>query len=555
MFCISTMKLNINNNTYNRFYKRSSLNNEKPTVGHYKYKESKNNYEKIRPARAISFGGSAVSLGEKFVKSAPINKVVDLVNDNETAFNAIYALFLAGIIKPMLVLNSKGAEEKDKQIIATKNFLQAFIGSFLSFTIGGKLINKAVGVIENNMKLLKIGENRKLQIKGQEEVKSLAEELLIKENNGFSHKYKHVRAQNYGVINSLFKALTTKNHYTPDEAEIAQKATSLIKNCKEHKHIFEKNPIFINKILSGTEGKKGTTLYEAYRVFWKNSTEWITAIGKAKISSLLLPSVLAFLFNKKMLEKHSTLTNSKSYKNDKQNFKPFSNKNADKVSFKGGSEKIINNFAKGIEHISMTRPGERCVELLSNTKKPSPRMGDITSFLLTGYWLYNTTKSKKIDPDQKLGLNIQSALVTIVSSFFALGIDWACDKPLEIAKNNFKNVLTNNITDIKDMLSSVEDTHAIKELIAEKCSNLAGCREIADKLSSINFKDSKQLSNTITKLSNSYGKKLSKLKSLTIFALVVRLLVPVLMVPVAGKIKNLYKKQKAKKVENNTNKA
>ncbi len=544
------MKLDTNINN-NRFYKYSSLNNEKPTVGHYKYKESKVNYGNIRPARAISFSGSAVSLGEKFVQNAPINKVVDFVYDNEAAFTALYSLLLAGIIKPILVLNSKGAEEKDKQIIATKNFLQAFIGSFLSFTIGGKLINKAVGVIENNMKLLKIGDNNKLVVKKAEEIKSIAEELLIKENSGFINRFKQNNSIGYNKFNSFIKAFTDKSTYKPDEKAIAKKAEILYNSCLEHKHIFEKNPEFINKILSGTESKKGTTLYEAYRVFWKNSTEWITAIGKAKLSSLLLPSVLAFLFNKKMLEKYSTLMTSKSYNNDKQNFKPFNNTNAYKMTFKGGSEKLINNFAKGIEHISMTLPGEKCVKILSNTKKPSPRMADLSSFLLTGYWLSNTTRSKKIDPDQKLGLNIQTALVTIFSSIFALIIDKACDKPLDSAKAAFENVLSNNINEIKDSVTSAKNTHIAKQIIADKCSNLAGSREIANRLSSIDFSNEKELSQAIKKLSSSYDKKLSKFKSLTIFTLVVRLLVPVLMVPVAGKVKNWYKDFKKQRAENN----
>ncbi|MBQ7287266.1 MAG: hypothetical protein IJW73_05850, partial [Candidatus Gastranaerophilales bacterium] len=46
-----------------------------------------------------------------------------------------------------------------------------------------------------------------------------------------------------------------------------------------------------------------------------------------------------------------------------------------------------------------------------------------------------------------------------------------------------------------------------------------------------------QVKKTIEELSKNYGKKLSKFKSLTIFTLVVRFLVPVLMVPFSGKLK------------------
>ena len=50
------------------------------------------------------------------------NKTVEFVYDNEVAYNAIYALLVAGVLKPMCVLNMPGSEDKDKQMVATKNF-------------------------------------------------------------------------------------------------------------------------------------------------------------------------------------------------------------------------------------------------------------------------------------------------------------------------------------------------------------------------------------------------------------------------------------------------
>ena len=49
--------------------------------------------------------------------------------------------------------------------------------------------------------------------------------------------------------------------------------------------------------------------------------------------------------------------------------------------------------------------------------------------------------------------------------------------------------------------------------------------------------DCNQVLKQIGELTTNYGKKLSKFKSLTIFTLVVRFLVPVLMVPFSGKLK------------------
>ena len=119
----------------------------------YKTNIARENTELNRPARAISFGGSAgLNKAAKVITKA-FNGTVEFVNDNEAAYNAIYSLIVAGMIKPLFILNSKGSEEKDKQIIATKNFLQAFLGFFLSYTIGGKFVKKAIDKVQTNFKL------------------------------------------------------------------------------------------------------------------------------------------------------------------------------------------------------------------------------------------------------------------------------------------------------------------------------------------------------------------------------------------------------------------
>ena len=53
----------------------------------------------------------------------------------------------------------------------------------------------------------------------------------------------------------------------------------------------------------------------------------------------------------------------------------------------------------------------------------------------------------------------------------------------------------------------------------------------------MDFADDKQIEKTISKLADGYFSKMNKLKSLTIFTLIVRFLVPVALVPVSGKLK------------------
>ena len=57
-------------------------------------------------------------------------------------------------------------------------------------------------------------------------------------------------------------------------------------------------------------------------------------------------------------------------------------------------------------------------------------------------------------------------------------------------------------------------------------------------LSISTLKDIDKINDAIESLGEkTYGKKLNKFKSLTIFTLVVRFLVPVLLVPISGKLK------------------
>ena len=532
------------------------------------------NYNNERPARAISFGGSAVSLGQKIIQNKTLNKVTDFVWSNEAAFTAIYSLGLAGIVKPLLILNQKkGSEEKDRQIIATKNFLQAFIGSFMSLTIGGGIIKKAVDIVKNDLKLIDVTKDKgtiKLNTvkEDSEHALEVARNLIKQEHKGISYKLKQAsnEAKNQtGLqkIGAYIKGFFKKINYNPSEAEIKVKAKETVNNFKNSRlKIFEKNSTFVNKIIKEELPdyfRKGstTTLYEAFESFWKNSTGWITAILKAKISSLLLPGVMAFLFTKNAIDKNksknenygsfSPLLNNQNFKKENEKFKVALSKKTTPINFTG---KVTNTIATGlanlVERASMTKVGEKLVSALGYFKKPSARMADLESILLTTYWLHNTSNSKKIEPDQKLGLNIQTALVTIVSSLTAALIDKVLDKPMKKLENSYGEVLEANISSIKDELKNGKAISNLQGEIKEKCSNLAGASAIAKKLVKTDLYDESAVKEAVKELTQSYGKKLSKLKSLTIFTLIVRLIIPVLMVPVGGKLKNKLKEFKAR---------
>lgn len=587
-----------------------------------KFKEKNVTREKTtlnRPARAISFGGSA-GLNKTFKKA--FNSTVEFVNENEAAYNAIYSLIVAGLLKPLFVLNMPGSEEKDKQIVATKNFLQATLGCVLSLTIGGGFIKKANDIVKNNKKLIKLGENDTIEVVDHTSAKALelAKDVLKKENSGFGYKFKTalsaIKDTPASDKISAFKKAFKESKYTPTIDDIVSKSKSMVENLeKNHLEAFKNNPEFLKELKSGLGN--ATSYDDAFEVFWKNSTGALTAILKAKISSLLLPGVMAFLFAKKNLERemqeraNKNATCNTTLKNQQDQFrKMMNNKESNQISFKGNIiSSAIDGTASLIEKAGMSKHfGEPITKTISKFKKPSARMSDFESFAITAYWLQNTARSEKIEPSQKLGLNVHSALVTLVSSTAAFIIDWALDGLIDNSKKNYKNKLEQIAESVKDMANgenldttlkevpdkikmgirdevvkllnskqtsegfaqitqdeidaivsklkntktfegfaldenlvkkaaqSLEKSEPIRHQIAKSCQDLIGAKDIAKNLS-VAIGNDESVAKEIAKLTGKYGKKLSKFKSLTIFTLVVRFLVPVLMVPFSGKLK------------------
>ena len=573
-----------------KVYFKNSLTNKQATnkglnSRQYEFDEHRidiKKYNTTGPAKAISFSGSVISAaqsigadnkiskaGKIFLENKFLNRIINFVADNEAAYTAVYSMLIAGLLKPLLVLKTKDADEKDKQMIATKNFLQAFLGSFLSFTISGKIIKKAVDITKNNISLLEVSNNLKINVKGKEskEVLELAEEILKKEGNTFKEKkeiIKNAVKENTGIrkIAAFFKTLFKKIEFIPTKEAIEQKAAELVETCKEHKKIFEKNPKLLKDILDKvTDKKSGTALNEAYDSLWKNFAGAPVAIAKAKIASLLLPTVVAFIFAKKSFEAQQNqnenriitpLTASSGFKDTKKEFDSYLNKKTP-IAFKGSiSNNAIETLSKIIEHASVSNAGDKFVRGLTKLPKPSARMSDLESVLLTAWWVQNTSRSKKIAPDQKLGLNVQSILVTIVSSATAFLIDLLLDGLIEKGKKNYAQTIENNIKNLANEISQGKEISNLQEAIKESCKKLNDAENIAKTFlkNGADINNSQQVKEIAKKLAGSYGKKLSKFKSLTIFTLVVRFLVPVLMVKPAGKIKQKIKLYKEKKEQN-----
>ena len=521
-------------------------------------KENNYKHNTNRPAQAISFGGSAVSMSEKLIKNKFLNKVVGFVYDNEAAYNAIFSLFIAGMLKPFVVLNMPGSEEKDKQLVATKNFLQAFLGSFFGITITGGIVKKSVDIINNNLSLVEIDKTLN-KIKdvdiNNEKLEEIAKKLVQKDNTGLKARFKNAAeafngAQGLNKFGNLVKNFLKAPTYTPSVEEILERKISVANAFNGiHKQVFESNMNFTKTLLN--DGNKK----EAYNSFWKNITGSPVAIGKAKISSLLLPIVVGFLFAKRAIDKSKNKQNEA--KQDDKNVKFKQNPKNSNISFKGSlQDTAINNIALNVEKLSMSKFGQACVNSLASLpkilNKPSARMADLESILVTLYWINNTNKSKKIEPSQKLGLNVHSATVTIVSSTCAFIIDTLLDGLIDRTAKKYGNIIEEIAQTIPENIKQSANKEELINFLKEKTSTLLNSEKIVKSLSNVDLANKDSITQAINSLSSTYKRQLSKFKSLTIFTFVVRFLVPVLMVPVSGTLKKkIVERQKQKEEKQN----
>ncbi len=189
-----------------------------------------------------------------------------------------------------------------------------------------------------------------------------------------------------------------------------------------------------------------------------------------------------------------------------------------------GYEQIIKGIAWVIGKASNTETSKNLVNKLNKFKKPSARMADLASFAITFFYVNNTRKSKKIEEERKMPLMINNITVTAVSSTMAALIDKGSDVVLDRVKGALclqkgKEVLDNVITSMPDIANKIEGKN-----IEELSEDILRSREFRTKI-------------------KEYTKNFNKAKSLTVFAITVRFLVTVLMVPVAGKIVKLVKEK------------
>jgi len=164
------------------------------------------------------------------------------------------------------------------------------------------------------------------------------------------------------------------------------------------------------------------------------------------------------------------------------------------------------HIARGTAKLSQTKISKDLVDWTRKRAHGPARWCDMESVAVTFFYMWNTWKSDKVDEERKVPSMIQNGAVTIASSAAAALIDAALDPAID-----------------KIGLKYMELEKTNPDLIKE-----IGGRSAKDFYSAI-----------------------KKLKSNTVFTAVVRFIIPVMMVPVVGKIvAKLNEKKKEQEEEN-----
>ena len=200
-------------------------------------------------------------------------------------------------------------------------------------------------------------------------------------------------------------------------------------------------------------------------------------------------------------------------------------------SFKGGS---VDLMAKGIGAVAGTGVMRKLVEFLA--KNGFPHLIAAESLLLSGFYMNETAKSKKIEPDQKQPMIINQGIVAI-----------ACT----IGAYTFDGFVNNAIKKFK-----ITYAEAFKEMKAAKHAELLQEMKYAfSNAEKVSFAEKRKFVENFIKAGTAnrvlspgqLAKRLdgiSFLKSTVIFASIYRFIGPVVLTPVANWISNKFQADK-----------
>lgn len=498
--------------------------------------------------------------------------VLKSVDKNETFYEALTALVVAGMLKPVCVLAMPGAEMEDKQMSATKNSVSAFIGFGLSNLILGPFssaVNKVVKSLDSKNPTEFIKDINYVDALKNEELVTLANGTKLKSTLGDAFKTTYKKLPDLGV--SPMKAALT--------IALTPYILKLLFGKDKKDKTPKKNPVEnpMNKM----------TIMNSIRMNANNVHPVQTAFNGQKVQNNNNPSFTGNVQNNSSLNNNPSFKGSIASEIGDEASEYFASgvkktielvKKQDKSSGFKRLKELYNgifdkHIAKGIGWIAPRKMGQKLVETTARFEKPSARWSDLASFAITYFYVSNTAKSDKIEEERKLPLMINNVMVTAASSTAAFLIDKYTDKPME---NLLRSYLKHNDADLynkanKKIVESLQialdegfdqaDIDALKKHSSELLSG--GLENVSDGLKDAikalkdndivqraikekiieNDDIAKMAASGFEKQAKAIYGNISKAKSLTVFTLTVRFLVTVLMTPVIGRVVALVNKK------------
>lgn len=534
-------------------YNEPSFTGDPKLVTHIT-KEALNGFENGIPNWAKKMGGA------NWFKTA-----LNAVDKNEARYEAFMALFVAGLMKPAFVLMMPGAEKEDKRMAATKNSVSALIGFGLSNLIlspCSDAVNKITKSFESN--------NPTKYVKDLDYISKLKSEELLpgkKSTLGDAFKTAYKKVGDLGV--SPMKAALTIA-LTPFILKFLFGKEKSDKKKKKEESVPLQNSTVYNAIrMEKNTGKVSFTGNRVNGVQMQDNAVSFTGLNPKQTFYAAKDAITAFktpafdILSEAGHKAKNTLKDA------------FSHVGKAKKKY---SEALSEPIAKAMGLASGTKAARRVVEGTAHFEKPSARWADLTSFVITFFYLKNTYQSETMDEDRKLPLMINNVMVTAASSIAAALIDKYTDKPMENllrgylakfgdnltkkAKKNVEDTLNNAINKPNDFNLESLTRHSDElleggiETLTDNMKNMIKELEANDTVQEaikkhiINNDDiAKMAVSSFESQASKIYKNISKAKSLTIFTFTVRFLVTVLMTPVIGRVVAFVNKKLGKTKE------
>lgn len=205
----------------------------------------------------------------------------------------------------------------------------------------------------------------------------------------------------------------------------------------------DKNPekYLSEKTIKNLQGTAKTLVesknYKFATQLMKMGTGLLTAIPKAMLTVALIPPIMNKLFPKKNKEQNNITTQIYNQYNP-----VFGNNFNNSPSFKGG---VTHNVAKGIGKILNKETVQSAVKTFShNDKNIARNVSMATDVLLTGAFVYNTQKNKKIDDKRKKPLIYNNLISTGISLVGGYSIDKLVQKNTKKFIDKFSEINKND---------------------------------------------------------------------------------------------------------------